>query len=108
MSKPASKRKAMDMDAREDQIIALAYDLAEKRIREGTASSQEVTHFLKLGSSKNRLEKQVLAEQVKLITAKTSAIETGKNLGELYANAVKAMQSYQGGAANEDEDPDLY
>ena len=81
---------------REDQMISLAIDLAEQQLREGTASAQVVTHFLKLASSKEKLEREKLALENKLIQAKTEAIENQKNIEELYSNAIKAMQSYSG------------
>lgn len=90
------RRRAMDDDTREDQMIALAIDLAEEQLRNGTASSQVITHFLKLGSTKEKLEKQMLEEQVKLVTAKTEALQSAKRIEELYSNALEAMQTYRG------------
>lgn len=95
----ASKRKirpGTTPEARENQVIAMAYDLAEKQIREGTASSQVITHFLKLGSTKERIENEILERQKELITAKTEALQSQKRVEELYANALAAMKSYQG------------
>ena len=83
-------------EAREQQLVSLAIDLAEKQLREGTASSQVITHYLKLGSSKEKLEKEILQEQKKLVVAKTSAIESQERIDELYANAIKAMRTYSG------------
>lgn len=88
-------------EARENQLISLAMDLVERRLREGTASSQETVHFLKLGSSKEKLEQQILAEQKKLVVAKTSAIESQERIDELYANAIKAMRTYSGQSEEE-------
>ena len=77
--KPARKRRpALTPEARENQLIALAVDLVEKRLIEGTASSQETTHFLKLGSTEARIRKQLLEEQAKLAAAKTEAIEAAR------------------------------
>lgn len=90
-------------EARENQLIALAVDLAEKQLLEGTASSQVITHYLKLGSTKERLEKEMMAEQKKLLEAKTEALKAAKRNEELYLNAIKAMRLYQG-AESEDED----
>ena len=84
----------MTPEAREQQLVSLAIDLAEKQLREGTASSQVITHYLKLGSSKEKLEKEILEEQKKLVVAKTSAIESQERIDELYANAIKAMRTY--------------
>lgn len=89
-------RPATTPEARENQVIAMAYDLAEKQIYEGTASSQIITHFLKLGSTKERIEQEILERQKELITAKTEALKSQKRVEELYANALDAMRSYQG------------
>lgn len=91
-------------EGRENQLIALAYDLAEKQMREGTASSQVISHFLKLGSTKDRLEREILFEQKKLISAKTGAIESQANAEELYAEAIKAFGLYTGEDSDQDED----
>lgn len=77
-------------------MIALAVDLAERQLMEGTASSQVITHYLKLGSTKERLEKEIMEKQKELITAKTESLKAQKRMDELYANAIKAMKSYQG------------
>jgi hypothetical protein len=89
-------------EARENELISLAIDLAEQQLRDGTASSQVITHYLKLGSSKERLEKDILAEQKKLVVAKTEAIESQKKTEELYAEALKAMKAYSGQEDNDD------
>lgn len=86
---------------REDQIIRLAYDLAEKRIRQGSATSQEVSHFLKMGSSQAQLERVKLENENKLLQAKTDALESQKKIEELYEKAIKSMRLYQG---REEED----
>lgn len=93
-------------EARENQLIYLATELAEKQLREGTASSQVITHYLKLGSTKERIEKEILAEQKKLITAKTEALQSAKRIEELYANAISAMRRYSGNGAEENEPED--
>lgn len=90
------RRPALTPEARENQLIALAVDLAEKQLIEGTASSQVITHYLKLGSTKEKIEKEILAEQKKLIEAKTEALVSAKNVEELYANALNAMKTYNG------------
>lgn len=84
-------------------MIALAVDLAEKQLIEGTASSQVITHYLKLGSTKERLEKEILEQQRELMMAKTEAIQSAKRVEELYANAMEAMRRYSGNASEEDE-----
>jgi hypothetical protein len=77
-------------------MVALAYDLVEKRIREGTATSQEVTHFLKLGSSREQLEQQRLTYENKLTEAKIEAMAAQSRIEELYREAILAMNTYQG------------
>lgn len=90
------QKPALSPEARENQLIAYATNLAEKQLREGTASSQVIVHYLKLGSSKERLEKQLLAEQVKLAEAKTEAIQSAQRIEELYSDAIEAMKRYSG------------
>lgn len=99
-SKKNKMRPALTPEARENQMIFLATELAEQQLRDGTASSQVITHYLKLGSSKEKLEHDILKEQKKLITAKTEALESSKRIEELYANAITAMREY-GGHYNE-------
>lgn len=96
------RRPALSPEARENQLIALAVDLVEKRLIEGTASSQETTHFLKLASSKARIEKEILEKQKDLITAKTEVLQSQKRVEELYSEAIRAMRKYSG--QNEDND----
>lgn len=91
-TKTPATRRASTIEGREDQLIALAVDLAEKQLREGTASSQVITHYLKLGSTKDRLEKELLNEQVELAKAKTEALKSAKRVEELYANALSAFK----------------
>lgn len=87
---------AMTPEARENQLISLAVNLAEKQLREGTASSQVITHYLKLGSTKERMEKEMMAEQIKLLTAKTEALQSAKHVEELYTEAIAAFKRYNG------------
>jgi len=103
----AKIRPGLTPDARENQLIYLATELAEKQLREGTASSQVITHYLKLGSSKERIEKDILLENKKLITAKTEAIQSAKRVEELYTEAIAAMRRYSGHGDVEDE-PEEY
>ena len=94
-----SKRKlppAKTQEARENQLTSLAYDLVEKRMIEGTATSQETTHFLKLGSTREKLERRKLEAEIKLQDARVDAIASQKRTEELFAEAIKAMRSYQG------------
>lgn len=91
-------------EARENQLISLAVDLAEKQLSEGTASSQVISHYIKLGSTKERIEKEILQHQKELIKAKTEAIQSAKKVEELYKNALDAMRSYSGGGYPDGED----
>lgn len=102
----APKRRsppATTPEARENQLISLAVDLAEKQLSEGTASSQVIAHYLKLGSTKERIEKEILEHQKELIKAKTEAIQSAKKVEELYSKALDAMRSYNGQGGNSDE-----
>lgn len=94
-------KPALNPEARENQLISLAIDLAEKQLLEGTASSQVITHYLKLGSTKERLEKEMLQEQKKLLEAKTDALQSAKRVEELYTNALEAMRSYNGSSGDD-------
>ena len=89
-------RPALTPEARENQLIALAVDLVQQRLLDGSASSQETTHFLKLGSMKNQLEMEKLREENKLLKAKTESIQSAKRVEELYAEAINAMRGYSG------------
>jgi hypothetical protein len=77
-------------------MINLAVALAEKQLIEGTASSQVISHYLKLGSTRETLEKEKLREENKLLRAKTDAVESAKNVEKLYKEALGAMRSYSG------------
>lgn len=90
------RRPALSPEARENQLISLAVDLAEKQLMEGTASSQVITHYLKLGSTKERIEKEILEKQKELIEAKTQNLQSAKRIEDLYTNALNAMRSYSG------------
>lgn len=102
-SEPRKIRPALTPEARENQMIALAVDLVEQRLLDGTASSQETTHFLKLGSMKNRLEMEKLQEENRLLKAKTEALQSAKRVEELYSEAIKAMRRYSGQGSDDDE-----
>ena len=103
-SKPTRKmRPALTPEARENQMIALAMDLVEQRLLDGTASSQETTHFLKLGSLKATLENEKVRKENELLQAKTKSLSDSKDSKELYENAIKAFRNYNGQG-----DPDEY
>ncbi len=97
-------RPALTPEARENQLISLAVDLAEKQLQEGTASSQVITHYLKLGSTKERIEKEILEKQKELISAKTESIKSAQRIEELYAEAINAMRKYSGQGVNSDDE----
>lgn len=90
------RKKALSPEARENQLISYATNLAERQLIEGTASSQVIVHYLKLGSTKEKLEKRLLEEQVKLAEAKTELLQSTQRMEQLYANAIDAMRRYSG------------
>ena len=101
-------RPALTPESREDQLVALAINLAEEQLLAGTASSQVISHFLKIGSTKERIEKEILKEQKDLIKAKTEALKSEKRVEELYAEALNAMRRYSGQTTSEgDKDEEL-
>ena len=95
-------RPALTPEARENQMISLAMDLAEQQLRDGTASSQLITEFVKRGSTKTRLEQEILEEQKELIEAKTKSLQSAQRIEELYANALDAMRNYSGQGSSND------
>lgn len=99
-----SFRPPVSNDAQENLMISLAVQCAEKQLREGTASSQVITHYLKLGSSKERLEKEIMEKQKELIDAKTKNINSNSEAKELYANALTAFKRYSGAGNNNNDD----
>lgn len=101
-------RPAVTPEGRESQLVDLAMNLAEKRLREGTATSQEVTHFLKLGSSREQLEQQRIRYENELAQVKMEQIASQASVEALYRDALSAMSRYQGreGMVVEDHDDD--
>lgn len=98
-------RPAATPEARENQLISLAIDLVEQRLRDGTASSQETTHFLKLATQKSKLERERLEYENELIKAKTQNLKDQADMKTLYADAIAAMRRYSGqDDSYEDED----
>jgi hypothetical protein len=93
---PRTTRPPITSEGRDNEMINLAYDLVEQRLRNGTASSQETTHFLKLATEKAQLELEMAKEQKKLIQAKTEALQSAKEIEALYSEAIAAMQAYRG------------
>lgn len=105
---PKSLPPVLTLEGRENQLIAASYDLAEKRILEGTASSQELTYFLKAGSSKTRLELEKLRNENGLLKAKIEALEAQVSNEALLEKAFKAFRSYRGEDEDEDEYQDVF
>lgn len=95
------RRPALTPETRELQLIDLAVDLAEQQLRDGTASSQVITHYLKRGSTRERIEQEILEKQKDLITAKTENLQSMKHMDEVYREAINAMKRYSG---HRDED----
>lgn len=100
-------RPGLTPESREDQLVALAINLAEQQLLDGTASSQVISHFLKIGSTKERIEREILKEQKDLIKAKTEILKSEKRTEELYDEAIKAMRRYSGQVSAADEDEEL-
>lgn len=106
-------RPALTPAAREEQMIAMAYDTAERQLREGTASSQVITHFLKLASSRERIEKEILEKQKDLIEAKTKAYQANELAEKRFEEAMRAFSRYQGNfsgseVVEDEDDPNIF
>ena len=97
-------RPALTPEARENQLISLAIDLVEQRLLDGTASSQETTHFLKLATNKAKLERERFELENELIRAKTQALKDQADMKVLYADAIAAMRRYSGHGGDIDYD----
>ena len=97
-------RPALSPEARENQLIALAVDEAEYQLRNHTASSQVITHFLKLATAKEKLEQERLKGEIELQKAKVKALDNAEEIKVLYENAIKAMRTYGGYGEPDDED----
>ena len=105
-SSSSSKRKsrpALRPEGRENQLISLAVDLAEEQLRNGTASSQVITHYLKLGSTKQQLELEKMKHETELLKAKTETLQSAQRMDELYMEALNAMRNYSGQGGSEDD-----
>lgn len=106
---PMNRRHAMSLENREQQMITLAVDLAEQQLREGSASSQLITHYLKLATTREKIEQETMLANQKLIKAKVESLESASRIEELYSEAISAMKRYGGNAdptTSEDEDED--
>ena len=100
--KPSRRKPATTPEGRENQLVSLATDLAERQLREGTASAQVISHFLKMGSIREDLERQRLTNENTLLQAKADALASQSRIEELMKDAIDAMRSYKG------EDPSGY
>lgn len=105
MKETRKRPPARTPEEEENYMISIAVDAAEKQILSGKASSQLLTHYLKLATVKERLEKEKLEKEIELLRAKTEAIESSKQTEALYRDAIKAMAIYAG-ASNDDEEDD--
>lgn len=90
-------------EGRENQLISLAVDLAERQLADGTASSQVISHYLKLGSSREQLEQSRLEREVSLLEAKVEQLASAKRVEDLYSSAIRAMRIYSGQDVDEDD-----
>ncbi len=102
------RRPATTEDNRESQLVSLAIDLAERQLAEGTASSQVITHYLKLGSTREKLEQERLRRENELLTSKVDMIASAKRVEDLYSAALDAMRSYAGQDVEENYDEEQY
>lgn len=101
---PKPRGKLTTEEGREKQLIAAAVNLAEKQLLDGTASAQVITHYLKLGTEKEKLELEIKKQEKELMAAKTEALKSAKRVEELYANALNAMRRYSGEIDDGEED----
>jgi hypothetical protein len=106
-TKETRRKPATTPEARENEMISLATDLAEEQIRNGSASSQVISHFLKLGSTRERLEQMRLEHENELTRVKIEQIESQQRIEELYMDAIKAMRGYAGGEPEDGEESDV-
>ena len=98
------RRPATTLEGREAQLVELADRLAERQLREGTASSQVITHYLKLGTTRERLEQERLRREISLMEAKEEAMASAIKVEEMYKEALEAMRSYGGMSAGDYND----
>lgn len=101
-SKSSKRPPATTPEGRENQLVSLAVELAEKQMRDGTASAQVITHFLKLASGREELEREKLRGENSLLKAKIEALASAARVEELYAKALTAMRTYAGQTSDDD------
>lgn len=105
-AKPIKRRrrsKALTAEDRENECISLAYDLVEQRLRDGTATAAETVHFLKLGSTREKIEREHIQTKIDYEGAKADSIASQHTSEELYINAIKAFRRYSGADEEDDE-----
>lgn len=102
MAKGKAMRPALSPEARENQMISYAIDLAEKQLIDGSASSQVITHFLRLGTTKAQLEKEKIEKENKLLDVRAKSIESEERRNEIYEKALEAFRSYSGNGDSND------
>jgi hypothetical protein len=109
---PVPIRPATTVEGRENQLVAAAVDLAERQLRDGTAAAQVITHYLKLGSTREQLEQERLRRENVLLEKRVEAMDSAVRIEELYTEAIKAMRAYGGQPPLEMEDsgadPDVF
>lgn len=96
------RRPALNPEIRENQLVSMAVDLAEKQLREGTASAQVITHFLKLGTVREKVHLEKMRKESELLEAKRDAIRSGDNFEQVYKDAIEAMRMYSGNGSVRD------
>lgn len=106
MNSTRKMRPASTPEARQAQLISMAYDVAEKQLREGTASSQVISHFLKMGSTREQIELEKLKKENAVLEAKAEAYKSAENMESLYKQAIDAMMSYSGQTTGDDSESD--
>lgn len=94
--KPKARRPATTPEDRENQLVGQAVDLAERQMQDGSASAQVISHYLKLGSTRERLEQERLRQENELLKAKIEQLASGKRIEDLYETALNAMRTYAG------------
>jgi hypothetical protein len=104
VSRRPKRKPATTIEGREGQLVSLAIDLAEKQLLDGTASSQVITHYLKLGSTREKLEQERLSKESTLLDSKVESLASSKRMEEVYADALRAMRTYAGQEVSETDD----
>jgi hypothetical protein len=102
-TKAHKRRPATTPEGRESQLIALAVDVVEQQMLDGTASSQVLTHFLKLGSIRESMERDKLLQEIAVLKAKVAQIDSAANVETLYKSALAAMRRYSGQGPGPDD-----